>query len=156
MHNLKQIIRSVVLESFTDRPYGIAYTGAIVENESDVNRLKMVARESIRKYGRPDCFYWKVPENLHMTICLGELPLHRKMAGDLNSEVALHVTHIGFSELAVAFKVTGYMSKNDVQHITMRFKNQPSDSKDITNWLPLDEPFDVMAVIREVPATRAP
>ena len=81
--------------------------------------------------------------------------MHRKMAGDLNSEVTLHVTHFGVNALAAAFKVTGYMSKNDTQHITVMFKNQPSDSKGITNWLPLDEPFDVTAVIREVPATRA-
>jgi len=154
MHDLKQIIRSVVLESFTDRPYGIAYTGAIVENESDWLKLNNEAESQLKKAGIPTK-EWSTPENYHMTVCLGELPLHRKMAGDLNSEVTLHVTHFGVNALAAAFKVTGYMSKNDTQHITVMFKNQPSDSKGITNWLPLDEPFDVTAVIREVPATRA-
>lgn len=143
----------VVRESFTDRPYGIAYTGAMIENEHDWLKLYNVADHELKKLGI-SLKGWGRPDDYHMTVCLGELPLHRKMAGDLNSEVTLHVTHIGFSELAVAFKVTGYMSKNKVQHITMMFKNQPSDSKDITNWLPLDEPFDVMAVIREVPAER--
>lgn len=143
----------VVRESFTDRPYGIAYTGAMIENDYDWGRIYNEAEKQLSRL-KNSLSGWNRPENYHMTICLGELPLHRKMAGDLNSEVTLHVTHFGMNQLAAAFKVTGYMSKNDVQHITVLFKNQPSDSKTITNWIPLDEPFDVTAVIREVPAER--
>jgi hypothetical protein len=153
MFDIKKMIRQAIRESLTNRPYGIAYTGAMIENDHDWLRLYNEAEEQVKKFRIP-VKGWNKPEDYHMTICLGELPLHRKMAGDLNSEIALHVTHFGMSQLAAAFKVTGYMSKNDVQHITMLFKNQPSDSKNITNWLPLDEPFEVTAVIREVPALR--
>lgn len=154
MHDLKQIIRSVVLESFTDRPYGIAYTGAMIEDDHYWLKLYDEAERQLKKMNI-SLKRWNRPDDYHMTVCLGELPLHRKMAGDLNSEVTLRVTHFGVNALAAAFKVTGYMSKNDTQHITVMFKNQPSDSNGIKNWMPLDEPFDVTAVIREVPATRA-
>lgn len=152
MYNVRHIIRTVLRESY-DRPYGIAYTGAMIENEQDVARLHNVAEAELAQLG-VSLDEWKQPNDYHMTVCLGELPLHRKMAGDLNSEVSLHVTHFGISDLAAAFKITGYMSKNELQHITMLFKNQPADSKNITNWHPLDAPFDVSAVIREVPAER--
>lgn len=152
MHNMRNLIRSVIRE-MTDRPYGIAYTGAMIENDHDWLALQHAAEHELKKF-KISTQGWSSPEDYHMTVCLGELPLHRKMAGDINSEVTLHVTHFGVNSLAAAFKVTGYMSKNELQHITMLFKNQPSDSKNITNWMPLDEPFDVTAVIREVPALR--
>ena len=140
--------------------HGIAYTGAMVENSGDIHRLVDAAKGQMRDLLRLSkdtseaLQGWKAPADYHMTVCLGELPLRMKMRGDIGAEVDLHVTHFGATNEAAAFKVTGYMSKNDVQHITMFYRLQPSDSKDIREWRELPEPFTVKAVIREVPAER--
>lgn len=158
MDNLRTAVRAAINEMY-GRPYGVAYTGAIVENEADIRKLNVTMAEEMVKMRSSSGIgskwvYWQTPSNYHMTICLGELPLHLKMRGDVGKEVTLHVTHIGVNKGAVAFRVTGYMSKNDVQHITMRFLSQPSDSKNIHFWHPLEHPFDVSATIREVAAQR--
>lgn len=151
MFDVKKMIESVVRETM-DRPYGVAYTGAVVENEADRQRLKSVAEAQVYALGL-DISGWMEPGDYHMTICVGELPLRMKMRGDIDQEAELHVTHFGYSDKAAAFKVTGYMSKNDTQHITMAFRDRPADSKEIVDWHEL-EPFMVTAVIREVAAAR--
>lgn len=151
MVELKKLVKCAVREVM-ERPYGVAYTGVMVENQADRKRLKSVAAAQIYALGL-DVSGWTFPDDLHMTICLGELPLSVKMRGDVDQDVDLHVTHFGFSDLAVAFRVTGYMSKNDTQHITMAFRVRPADSKEITEWHEL-EPFVVTGVIREVAAAR--
>lgn len=160
MHNrvrqgqgLIQKLVSDVIKEMYDRPYGIAYTGAMIENDGDWLKLYNTAKQEISRLG-VSLNRWKRPEDFHMTICLGELPLHMKMRGDINSEVVLHVTHFGISDMAAAFKVTGFMSKNEIQHITVLFKKQPADSKNIVDWKPLQDPLDVTAIIREVPAQK--
>jgi hypothetical protein len=157
MDKVKSIVKSVVREMY-DRPYGVAYTSAVIEDGSDCRKLEEVAKDEVRKLLRlsrdtdESLDGWKRPDDYHMTICLGELPLHRKMLGDIGADVALQVTHFGMTNEAAAFKVTGYMSKNDVQHITMFFRTQPSASKEIKEWRELPEPFTVKAVIREIAA----
>lgn len=153
MFELRGLIKKMVMETLRDMPYGVAYTGAIVENEEDVQKMVFTAIEEMDKMNISDKG-WFEPENYHMTICLGELSLHMKMRGDLNKEVQLQLTHFGYSDKAIAFKVHGYMSKNDMQHITMFFRDKPSDSKEIRNWVELELPFSVSAVIREVAKNR--
>lgn len=150
MHNIERMVKGVVREAMYDRPFGIAYTGAMVENEADIKKLhEHTAWESDAHGISLDD--WKMPEDYHMTICLGELPLHMKMRGDLNGEVEMHATHFGYTDKAMAFRVTGYMSKNDTQHITVAFREVPADSKEISEWHELKKPFSVQCIIREVP-----
>lgn len=156
---MRSLIRSIVREAWTDRPYGIAYTAVVVEQADGIHRLSDAAQEEmLARSGSSDPSEvmqgWKVPADYHMTICLGELPLRMRMRGDIGSEVILHVTHFGMNDEAIAFKVTGYMSKNDVQHITMFFRTEPSASKSITDWSPLRQPFSINGVIRESPAKK--
>ena len=150
MDKVRSLIRSMVNEVWTDRPYGIAYTAAVVEDPSEEKKLETVFNDEVRAMGLK-LTGWRFPKDHHMTICLGELPLHLKMRGDIGKEVELHVTHFGFSDKAMAFKVTGYMSKNDTQHITMAFREQPADAKDIQEWHSLEEQFVISANIREAP-----
>lgn len=142
-----------MVQEMYERPYGVAYTAAVVESEADQLKLRTVAKEMI-EMTNANVQGWHEPSDFHMTICLGELPLGMKMRGDVGSEVELHVTHFGFNDRAIAFKVTGYMSKNDTQHITMLFRDRPADSKEIDRWVPLTDTFTVASVIREIPAAR--
>jgi len=78
---------------------------------------------------------WKVIAH-HMTINLGEL----KDKTDVGKEVTLTVTEVGLSDMAMAVKVTGYVSKNENPHITIAVNpdgGKPSMSNQITNWRPV-------------------
>jgi len=122
----------------------VSYTGVMIEDPIEIAKLQGV--------NIPDG--WKTPQDIgdlfHMTITLGELPLGMKMRGDLGSEVELKVESIGKSDSAIAFGVSGFMSKNEVQHITIGFKERPAASKNIKEWFPLKTPFTVKGIIREV------
>lgn len=53
----------------------------------------------------------------------------------------LKVTHVGFNELVIAFKVEGADdSKNATPHVTgaVEHRGKPVMSNDITNWIPID------------------
>ena len=153
MDDIRNLVRSAINESLYERPFGIAYTAAVVEGWSDRQKLYEAFEAEISK-AELELQGWHHPDDYHMTICFGELPLSMKVRGDLNSEVHLRATHLGISDEAIAFRVEGFMSKNDMQHITMLFKHRPADSNSIRNWKELDRPFTVSSVIREVPAKR--
>lgn len=89
------------------------------------------------------------PNDYHMTIKKGELSLGTKMSGAIGSKVELKVNSIGVSENSIAVGVQGLYSKNKNQHITIAFKNKPSDSNNIENWIPLENPFKTFGFIRE-------
>lgn len=88
---------------------------------------------------------------LHMTVLLGKMPLHLSLRGDLTlyKDVVLTVNEIGVSNDAIAFGVSGYMSINDKQHITLYFNKTPSQSKDIINWFPLKKRFTLNGTIKQ-------
>jgi len=94
----------------------ISYTAVVIENEKDIQKLKKVLNAV---GGLPEG--WKEPENYHMTVMLGELPLGLKMRGDLGAEAELEIISVGVSDLAIAVGITGYISKNETQHITLAF-----------------------------------
>ena len=78
---------------------------------------------------------WKVFAH-HMTINLGEL----KDKTDVGKEVTLTVTDVGMSDMAMAVKVTGYQTKNEIPHITIAVNpdgGKPAMSNQITNWRPV-------------------
>ena len=127
------------------------FTGVFVEGEDAVKLQKMFLK-NMKSLGLSVPNNWKEPEDYHMTVKLGYLKLGRKMAGDIGAEVDLVADSIGFDENAVAVGVTGYMSKNIRQHITMLFKEVPSDSNKINpeNWIKIPFAFSVKGVIREI------
>ena len=125
----------------------ISYTSVVINNVKDISNLQSLLY-SIG--GIPNG--WKSPQDYHMTITLGELPLGLKMRGDIGSEVDLTVNKIGISDNAIAAGVTGYISKKSHQHITLAFKEFPKDSDDIVNWKKLEQPFIVTGIITEQPS----
>lgn len=71
MDNVRTLIRSMVREAFAERPYGIAYTGAMVEDPKERKKLLLACKLHLRKMNYPEPFYWKVPSDYHMTVWLG-------------------------------------------------------------------------------------
>lgn len=144
--DLNENIRKTIRESVAHRA---RYTGVIVKDPKDVDVLENKLDEALQKLNVKKTG-WIVPENYHMTITLGKLPLFLTMRNDLGKEVELYVDAIGMNDDAIAFRCSGYMSRNDTQHITMLFKTTPSASKEIENWMEIDEPFYVSGTIEEV------
>jgi hypothetical protein len=84
----------------------------------------------------------------HMTICLGEM----KDKTDLGKEVVLTVEEVGISDMAMAVKVSGYPSKNEIPHITIAVNpdgGKPVMSNKITNWQPIKN-FMIGGVVTEI------
>lgn len=129
----------------------IAYSAVVVDDE-DVSFFEEMIEKNLSEMNIVIPEDFKKPSDYHMTIKLGEMPLSLKMRGDLSrhKDVELYVHEIGFSDDAIAFKVQGYMSKNDVQHITIAFREKPESSKAIQNWMKIPFPFNVQGHIEEV------
>jgi len=121
-----------------------------VHDPKEVNKLIKAAREAMRGMGVKVPFKWKFPQGYHMTVKLGQLPLGIKMRGDVNKDIELSVETLGISDDAIAFGVKGYFSKNEIQHITLRFKDVPSASNSIENWIPLASPFSVIGTVKQL------
>jgi len=90
---------------------------------------------------------WKIIGH-HMTINLGEL----KDKSEIGKEVTLTVTEVGLSDMAMAVKVIGYPSKNEIPHITIAVNpdgGKPVMSNQITKWRPV-KTFMLSGVVTEV------
>jgi hypothetical protein len=89
----------------------------------------------------------------HMTIKMGELPPEKKQ--DLGKTVKLTAYEFGKSDLAIAVKVKGYWTTNQIAHITLAVnKNgggKPVDSNKITNWEPLPNTIPLDGEVKEIP-----
>jgi hypothetical protein len=75
----------------------------------------------------------------HMTIAFGKGLDDKTQVG---KNVSLKVIGLGISEMAIAVKVEGYPSNNDIPHITVAVNTKkggkPFLSNKITNWKKLD------------------
>jgi len=88
----------------------------------------------------------------HMTIKMGELPQEKKQ--DIGKEVQLTAYEIGKSDKAIAVKVKGYWTTNQIAHITLAVnKNEggkPVDSNKITNWESLPNTIPITGTVTEI------
>eukprot|EP01127_Copromyxa_protea_P016324 TRINITY_DN4826_c0_g1_i4.p1 TRINITY_DN4826_c0_g1~~TRINITY_DN4826_c0_g1_i4.p1 ORF type:complete len:408 (+),score=94.68 TRINITY_DN4826_c0_g1_i4:112-1224(+) len=122
------------------------YTGVILNEES---RALLIERF-------PPIAGWKKYYH-HMTVCLGQLPEEREADSRLptqkealGKEVTLTVVASGKSEQAFAVKVEGYVSSNEILHVTMCVapNGHAKDSNLISEWTPC-EPFSITGVVEE-------
>lgn len=84
----------------------------------------------------------------HMTINLGEL----NMKEQLNLPVILEVFAVGISDKAMAVKVRGFHSKNEIPHVTLAVNpdgGKPVMSNYITKWQDI-KPFFISGVVTEI------
>ena len=91
---------------------------------------------------------WKTYAH-HMTINMGSL----KDRNELGKNVELTASEVGISDMAIAVKVDGYPSKNNIPHITVAVNviggGKPVMSNNITDWHPIP-PIKLNGVVSEV------
>ena len=117
----------------------VLYSCVLLDNQSRTTLLDMIGDRI------PEG--WKVIAH-HMTINLGEL----KDKTDLGKQVTLTVEEIGLSDMAMAVKVSGYSSKNEIPHITVAINpdgGKPAMSNQITKWQPIKK-FIIGGVVTEI------
>ena len=89
----------------------------------------------------------------HMTIVFAK-GLPEDIKSDLGKVVDIRATEIGKSDLAIAVKVDGYPSTNDIPHITLAVNaaegGKPFISNKITNWEPLDSYVSLRGRVTEI------
>lgn len=91
----------------------------------------------------------------HMTIQLGQLSdnLKEKMLGE---EVRLKIESLGSDDKAMAIKVSGFYSKNNIPHITLAVNRtnggKPKDSNNIESdkWVPYKTNIVLTGIVKEV------
>lgn len=90
----------------------------------------------------------------HMTITLGPLP--EDMKNDLGKSVGLAVIGIGQDNNAIALKVEGVFSKNEIPHITLAINQAQgarpvmSNKIPVKNWKNIDFPYRLTGTIEEI------
>ncbi len=132
---VKKILESKDMYKQSD----VLYSCVLLDNQSRITLLDMIGDRT------PEG--WKVIAH-HMTINMGEL----KDKTDIGKDVTLTVEALGLSDMAMAVKVIGYPSKNEIPHITIAVNpngGKPVMSNNITNWQPIDS-FDVYGVVTEI------
>ena len=128
-----------ILDSKDRNDSDVLYS-AVVIDEGTINSLKFKFEDEIPSD-------WPILLH-HMTIRLGEL----KDKSDIGKVVPLTVTHVGHSDMAMALRVSGYPSKNEIPHITVAVNpdgGKPVMSNEITSWRPVKE-FMVSGVVTEI------
>lgn len=127
-----------------NKPSDVLYS-AVVLAEHSKSELLNIMRDMIPKG-------WTTFAH-HMTIVFGK-GLPDNLKGDLGKEVTLKVTEFGHSDMAIAVKVDGYPSTNDIPHITVAVNTEsggkPYDSNKIENWDGLDDYINLTGVVTEV------
>ena len=95
---------------------------------------------------------WKII-NHHMTIGFKK-PVPDELKDYIGKNIDLRVKEIGVSDDAIAVKVEGFFTYNEIPHITIAIpKNgKPSNSNLITNWMsiPNDREIIVSGVVAEI------
>jgi len=108
----------------------ILYSAIVLDNPSKERLLKAFNRF------KPEGWTTYIH---HMTVAFGKaLP----NPDDENKEFTLVVSALGISDKAVAVKVNGYPSNNNIPHITLFINpiiGKPVDSNNIINWEPCDK-----------------
>ena len=118
----------------------ILYSAVVLDNGSKNSLLSRVEDEI------PEG--WKIIAH-HMTIVFGK-PVPNKE--DLGKNVNLTVTELGLSDMAMAVRVEGYPTKNNIPHITVAINPDgatPSMSNEITKWRKI-KPFAVSGEVTEI------
>jgi hypothetical protein len=104
--------------------------------------------KAVRHFAPAD---WKTFAH-HMTINFGK-GLTGEVKDDLGKKVSLRAVAVGKSDMAMAVRVEGYHSDNEIPHITVAVNvesgGKPKDSNLIKEWLSLDSYINLNGVVTE-------
>lgn len=121
---MKDIIKKILRENVEKVLYS-----AVVLDEKSHNLLLKRFKSEIPKD-------WKTIAH-HMTIAFGKGVDNPE---DLGQQATLKVTELGISDMAIAARVEGYPSTNNVPHITLAINPNGGKafmSNNITDWIPV-------------------
>jgi hypothetical protein len=93
---------------------------------------------------------WKLYAH-HMTINFGK-GLSPELKDDLGKSKSIKAIEIGVSDMAIAVRVEGYHSDNDIPHVTIAVNpngGKPVMSNNITNWKKLENYINLSGVVSE-------
>lgn len=142
-NSVGEITVARIVENYLNKKEKKVLYSAVVLNESDRGEL-------LSKIGSiiPDS--WRVIAH-HMTIVFGK-GIDDK--SELGKKVELTATHLGKSDMAIAVKVDGYESSNNIPHITLAINEKeggkPVMSNKITNWKKLPNPISIKGVVTDI------
>lgn len=92
---------------------------------------------------------WKIFAH-HLTIIFGQ-GLPKDLERYLGMNVTLTATEFGASDMAMAVKVEGFYSKNEIPHITIAVNvnegGKPFMSNQIKDWKPLNQIVGVSEIV---------
>lgn len=124
--------------------YGPKLFASIVLDSASQSKLLTALRHHIPEG-------WEVSGH-HMTINFGK-GLGKDRKEDEGKTIELIASEIGISDMAIAVKVHGYSSDNDIPHITLAFNKEgggvPRMSNDITEWTKLNSHINLRGIVTE-------
>ena len=151
MMNLRKIIREEIDGVFTDihgkKSSPVDYTAVVIEGD-EIAKFESELSKRLDEMNISIPEGWTHSDNYHMTITTGELGIGLKLKA-LGAPIELKAHSIGISNKAIAIGVEGMFSRNEIQHITIAFKDNPKDSGDIVEWTGF-KPFSVTGYVREI------
>jgi predicted kinase len=118
----------------------VLYSAVVLD---DISRDKLLDRvKNTIPYG------WKIIAH-HMTIAFKKGVKNKE---DIGKEIVLTVTELGVSDMAIAVRVSGYETTNQIPHITVGINpdgGNPVMSNNINKWIPIN-PFNINGVVTEI------
>lgn len=133
-------VASVMAAKDMYKETNVLYSAVVLDGGSRASLLSRVENEIPKG--------WDVIAH-HMTIAFGKPVPNQE---DLDKDVTLSVTELGLSDMAMAIKVEGYPSKNDIPHITIAINPNGGKavmSNDIAKWRKI-KPFNVSGKVTEI------
>lgn len=133
-------VKSVMGAKDMYKDSGVLYSAVILDGGSKSSLLSRIENEIPQG--------WDVIAH-HMTIVFGK-PVPSKE--DLGKDVTLTVTELGLSDMAMAVRVEGYPSKNEIPHITIAINpngGTPVMGNEITKWRKLKS-FSISGKVTEI------
>ena len=114
-------------------PSNLLYSAVVLEDDNRAKLIKFV--DGIIDISST----WKRIAH-HMTMGFKK-PVPDHLRDDIGKPVQLNVTELGISNDAIAVKVEGYHSDNEIPHITVAIPKdgKPFNSNLITKWYPVHQ-----------------
>lgn len=133
-------VTSVMAAKDMYKETNVLYSAVVLDGGSRASLLSRVENEIPKG--------WDVIAH-HMTIAFGKPVPNQE---DLDKDVTLSVTELGLSNMAMAVRVEGYPSKNEIPHITIAINPNGGKavmSNDITKWRKI-KPFNISGKVTEI------
>lgn len=138
------VVKIMEARSRFDKKSKVLYSGVVLLDKSKHKLFTAIGHmipEGWKEFGH------------HMTIIFGKGLKAMDLEDDNGRPVEIKATHVGMSDKAMAVKVEGYPSANDIPHITIAVNpdgGKPAMSNQITDWKKLDNYINLEGTVAEI------